>query len=358
MCPISVVSGGRLVLEPDSHLLLNPSDERWVDLVASMPEANIFHHPAWIGLLAECYGYHPFVVAVCDSDGRISAGLPIMEVNSFLTGRRWVALPFSDHCAPLYRDGESLSHLTNALVHLSRNERTPRIELRWEFPAHAAIRSRSRYVRHTIRLSSDAEAVASRFHREHRRRIKVAKKKGVRIEWGDKREHLRIFYRHQLHTRRRHGVPVQPWRFFDLLGSAIVEKGLGFVLLAYKDDECLAGAVFLHWQQTLTSKYSASSTKARSLQPNYLLFWTAICWGCENGYTLLDRGRTDLSDTGLREFKNRWGAKEVPLTYSTLSATPLEPKINRLMPMMQTVIRNSPAWFCKATGELLYRHFG
>jgi len=346
------------MLEPKRHLLLDPSNERWVAFTASKPQAGIFHHAAWAKLLAECYGYHPFVVAVCDADGKICAGLPMMEVNSPLTGRRWVSLPFTDHCAPLYCDAESLSRLIDSLVCLSKDGKTPKIELRWKFPTHPAIQSYSRHVLHTVKLGSDTESVTSRFHRMHRRNTEVAKKRGVRIEWGEKREHLNLFYRLHLQTRRRQGIPVQPWQFFDLLGSAIVEQGLGFVLLAYKDDECLAAAVFLHWQQTLTYKYGASSTDGLSLRPNNLLFWTGIRWGCENGYTLFDMGRTDLTNTGLREFKNRWGTEEVPLTYSILSATPPRPMNGKLMRVMQTVIRNSPVWVCRAAGELLYRHFG
>jgi len=87
-----------------AKLLMVPSDERWVAFVNSIPNANIFHHPAWIGLMAECYGYRPFVVALCDEKGEITAGLPLMEVNSWLTGRRWVSLPFTDHCHPLSSD--------------------------------------------------------------------------------------------------------------------------------------------------------------------------------------------------------------------------------------------------------------
>jgi CelD/BcsL family acetyltransferase involved in cellulose biosynthesis len=344
-------------LEPET-LFLDLADARWHALTATHPQANIFHHPAWAKLLAECYGYRPFVVAVCDADGRICAGLPMIEVNSRLTGRRWVSLPFTDHCAPLYCDAESFSRLIDRLVYLSADARTPNIELRWGFPTNPAIQSYSHHVLHTIKLGPDIESVASRFHHMHRRNIEVAKKKGVRIEWGQNREHLNVFYRLHLSTRRRQGIPVQPWKFFDLLGSAIIKQGLGFVLLAYKDDECLAAGVFLHWQQTLTYKYGASKTDGLSLRPNNLLFWTAISWGCENGYTLFDMGRTDISNTGLREFKNRWGSDEVPLIYSTLCTTPPQPMTGKLMRVMQTIIRNSPVWVCRAAGELLYGHVG
>jgi lipid II:glycine glycyltransferase (peptidoglycan interpeptide bridge formation enzyme) len=137
-----------------------------------------------------------------------------------------------------------------------------------------------------------------------------------------------------------------------------MEQGLGFVLLAYKEEVCLAGGVFLHWDHMLTYKYSASSGVDLQLRPNDLLLWAAIRWGCEHGYTLLDMGRTDLIDTGLRQFKNRWGATETHLTYSILCDGPMRPTGDRMMKAMETVIHHSPLWVCQAMGELLYRPVG
>ena len=128
-------------------------------------------------------------------------------------------------------------------------------------------------------------------------------------------------------------------------------------MLAYQGNQPLAAGLFLHWQQTLTYKYAASSDQVQSLRPNYLLTWTAIRWGCENGFRILDFGRTDLTDDGLRTFKNRWGSAELPLTYSTLSSKPIQTSSGILMSSMQSVIQKSPVWVCRAAGEILYKHF-
>ena len=110
--------------------------------------------------------------------------------------------------------------------------------------------------------------------------------------------------------------------------------------------------------ETLTYKYSASSGVDRNLSPTDSLLWKAICWGRDNGYTLLDLGRTEYSNTGLRFYKKRWGSEEVPLVYSSLGHQPRQNSEGKLMPVMQTVIRHSPAWVCQGAGELLYRYFG
>jgi CelD/BcsL family acetyltransferase involved in cellulose biosynthesis len=349
------------VNSPDSQIapvLLDPSDERWVAFATSKPEASIFHHPAWMNLLHECYGYRPFVIAVCNTDGGVSAGLPMMEVNSWLTGRRWVSLPFSDYCAPLYDDDKALNQLTGALASLYRDGNVPRIEVRWGLPAHPDIHSSSNYVLHTVKLAPDVDLVVKGFKRTHRQNIRTAEKRGVCIEWGNQPEDLRLFYRLHLETRRRHGVPVQPWQFFELLGKKVLEQGLGFLLLAYGNDQCLAAGLFLHWQRTLTYKYAASSDGSQIYRPNNLLTWEAMRWGCENGYTQFDLGRADFGNAGLRRFKRGWGAEESPLTYSTLSAKPPRSTDGRLMNIMQAAILKSPVWVCRAAGELLYGHFG
>jgi CelD/BcsL family acetyltransferase involved in cellulose biosynthesis len=339
--------------------LLDLWDERWVNLTEAHPKAHIFHHPAWTSLLANCYGYRPFVVALCDADGNIRAGIPMMEVAHFLRGRRYIALPFTDHCAPLHYSDEAQSCLINGLIQLSKDQHIPEIELRFEFPPHPSIQSNSQQVLHTLPLYPDSESVASRFHSTHRRNIGVALKRGVRVEWGTKREHLEAFYRLHLQTRRRQGIPVQPWRFFDLLASDLIERGLGFVLLAFKDDECLAAAVFLHWQRTLTYKYGASAVNGLNLRPNNLLFWTAIHWGCENGYAVFDMGKTDLANTGLREFKSGWGCEEQILNYSYMADRPLKTSaFIKAYPLLTRLIQRSPAWVCRAMGELLYQYFG
>jgi CelD/BcsL family acetyltransferase involved in cellulose biosynthesis len=341
----------------DSRFLV-PDDKHWIDFVSSKPQATIFHHPAWLKSLAECYGFRPFVIAVCDASGHVQAGLPVMEVRSRLTGHRWVALPFTDYCPPLYDDFDALDQLTHDLAFLYQAGRVPKIEIRWELPAYPSIQSHPAYYLHTVKLASDPQVVMKRFERTHRQNIGTAENRGVHIERGTEPEHLCRFYQMQLETRRRIGVPVQPWKFFDLLGRNLLARGLGFVLLAYRDTQCLAGGLFMHWQQTITYKYAASSNEGQECRPNNLLSWTAMRWGCENGCTVFDLGRTDLENAGLRRFKKGWGAEESPLIYSVLSTLPPNTSNGKLTSFVETVIQKMPPWVCRVSGELLYRHFG
>ncbi len=340
--------------------VLRPDDPRWAELVAADPNANIFHHPAWQALLSDSYGYRPFVLAAFTQGGQLAAGLPVMEVSNPLRGRRWVSLPFSDHCLPLACGPDGLERLNKHLRSLAGHagqDGQPPIELRGYAPESLGQQT-DEFATHVLDLRSDPDELLSNMHSMHRRNIKAARSAEVRVEQGTTAEHVEQFYRLHLLTRHKQGVPVQPRRFFKLLRENLLERGLGFVQLAYHEDRCVAAAVFLHWQKTLTYKYGASDPSALNLRPNNLLFWSAIEWGHEHDFEQMDMGRSSLANTGLRSFKTRWGAEENVLSYFTLSKQPVSHSNGRWMNLMNAIIHHSPPWVCRLSGEILYKYVG
>jgi len=211
-------------------------------------------------------------------------------------------------------------------------------------------------VTHALHLGGDAEAVRRTFSKSQvQRNIKRAEREPIALRRADAAgEVVEAFYGLHLRTRRRQGVPVQPRRFFELLWSRILEPGLGFVLLAYSGPTPVAGAVFLTWGSTVTYKYGASDTAFLRFRPNHLIFWEAIRWACESGYGTFDFGRTDVANTGLREFKSGWGTREEPLCYTGVGA-PTGPSSERVQRGIGAVIRRSPPWVCEALGTAFYR---
>jgi CelD/BcsL family acetyltransferase involved in cellulose biosynthesis len=281
-----------------------------------------------------------------------------MEVKSPLTGRRWVSLPFSDYCRPLYQDGSAFRQLVEGMIQFVAKNRVLNLDLRGVYPDSPGLCAHSQHVLHAIDLLPDKETVWKQIHQMHRRNIRIAHEKKVEIVRGETIEHLRDFYHLHLHTRQRQGVPVQPWKFFERLKKLFLDRELGFLLLAYKDQQCIAAAIFLHWKKCLTYKYGASIDDGLKYRPNNLLMWTAIQWGCEQGFVLFDLGRTDLENTGLRTFKSRWGARETPLFYTSLGDNSAHRGEGKLTSYMHTVLQKTPAWVCRLSGELLYKHFG
>src|SRR5690242_11180914 len=79
---------------------VNPlEDSSWDARLAATPGASFFHGTPWIRVLVDTYGFNPVFFVQGDEAAR--SIVPLMEVDSWLTGRRGVALPFTDECAPL-----------------------------------------------------------------------------------------------------------------------------------------------------------------------------------------------------------------------------------------------------------------
>jgi CelD/BcsL family acetyltransferase involved in cellulose biosynthesis len=337
---------------------MSPSDPRWISFLESNPDAGFFHHPVWSQLMTESYGYRPFVIALPGADGDLTAGVPLMEVNSPITGKRWVSLPFSDYCRPLYVNESALRKLVEGMIQLAAQNKILKLDLRGVYPDSPTLCAYSQHVMHDIDLRPGKEEVWKRIHQMHRRNIRIAQENDIEILHGKTIEHLRDFYRLHLYTRRRQGVPIQPWKFFERLKKLLLDRGHGFLLLAYKDQECIAGAIFLHWKAILTYKYGASKDDGLKYRPNNLVMWTAIQWGCDQGFALFDMGRTDLENTGLRTFKSRWGARETPLFYTSLGTNSIPKGEGKLMGYMHRILQKLPTYVCRLSGELLYKHFG
>lgn len=335
-------------------LTLDVHDPRWLELVRTRSDALPFHHPSWVKLLADCYGFRPFALVLPDEAGGIRAGVPVLEVRGAFAGRRWVSLPFTDYC-PLLTGDVPIGDLVPSLIDEVSARGLDLLELRTGLPEHGRLHTSTKSVRHTLALGANLDDLYHRFSKMHQRNIRKAEQAGVQVERGQAASDVETFYRLHLLTRKRLGVPIQPRRYFNFLARDIVGAGLGFVLSAHVDGVPAAAAVFLAWNGTLIYKYGASDPRLWEFRPNNLLFWTAIRWGCENGYHTLDWGRSDLEDHGLRAFKSGWGTTEEPLTYTVIADAPGNPTSGRLKKALGVVIRRSPLWVCRAIGEWLYR---
>ena len=335
------------------------SDPRWLAFVRSQKDATIFHHTAWAGVLTGTYGYRPLVLTQTSVDKQIVAGIPLLEVRSKLTGRRFVSLPFTDHCPPLGQNATSLSILSSSLTAWRKSQDASLVEIRGEMPKATGVHPTTVAVRHVMPLEEDTDRVFRSFKRTQvQQRILKAQREGVQVRLGRSRGDLLPFYRLHLQTRRRLGAPVQPKRFLAALWEQLIEAGLGFVVFAYRDSKPIAGAVFLAWNDIVIYKYGASDPDYWRFRPNNLVLWTAIKWSCENGYRQFDFGRSDFDDQGLRNFKDGWGTTELPLVYSYFANSPPKRASDFSKRFVAKVIRHSPTIVCRGIGEVLYGHFG
>jgi CelD/BcsL family acetyltransferase involved in cellulose biosynthesis len=339
----------------DVEVALRPlQDPRWSAFVGTHASARPFHHPSWAALLAECYRFPAFCLTVEDHSGRILAGLPVLEVHR--RGRtRWVSLPFTDECPPLINPGSAID-LPARLDELRRAFDVRSVEVRAELHGDGVQRGEVSWS-HVLPLDrAESDVFAALHPNQVRRNIRRAQRAGVTVREGHAEADVtEVFYR--LHTRTRHrlGVPVQPLRYFRLLWRRLLEPGLGTVLIAELGGVPVAAGVFLAFGGTCIYKYGASDERHLDARPNHLLFWEAIRWAMARGCRTFDFGRTDIADTGLREFKSRWGTVERECAYSVLADRPTRAAVGGLPLPLRSAIRHGPRFVPRVLGELLYR---
>jgi CelD/BcsL family acetyltransferase involved in cellulose biosynthesis len=340
---------------PPSLTVCAIDDPHWLAFLQTQPDATVFHHPAWARVLAETYGFRPLVSVHADDDGTIAAGLPLLELGRSLRGRSFASLPYTDYCPPLATSQTSLTRLTRGLVEWRHTQNARQLAIHGALPTMPGVHCVSRAVRHVLPLGRTSEQLLTSLKGSAvARAIRKAQREGVQAELSRESGELDTFYALHLQTRRRLGVPVQPRRFLETLWKQVIRPGLGFVVLARLHGRPIAGALFLAWNGNLIYKFGASDQRYWELRPNNLVIWTALEWACQQGYRLLDLGRTDLENQGLRDFKSRWGAVELPLVYSYVAARPPGSLPRVLTWGVARLIQSSPPIVCRALGELLY----
>src|ERR1035441_5261354 len=96
----------------------------WDAPLTRRPDFSFFHGAAWTKVLVETYGFTPVWLAEENSL------LPLMEADSWLTGRRGIALPFTDECAPLCESGKDFPPLFQNAVEFGKSRGWKSVELR------------------------------------------------------------------------------------------------------------------------------------------------------------------------------------------------------------------------------------
>jgi len=138
-------------------------------------------------------------------------------------------------------------------------------------------------------------------------------REGVEINICKSLESMKTFYKLNCITRKRHGLPPQPYYFFKNIYDFIISRDLGIVVLASYKKRAIAGAVFFHFGEKVIIKYSGSDIAYQHLRPNNLVMWEGIKLYCKNGYKTFCLGRTELENEGLRRYKEGWGTEEITI---------------------------------------------
>ncbi len=341
---------------------INPIiDQRWTDLLAKSARASVFHTPQWLSALSRTYGYEPVAYTMSPGGADLEGAMVFCRINSRLTGRRLVSLPFSDHCDPLVGGQEDLSSILHGLQRIQADERLKSIEIRplesstMEWGDFVAAES---FYLHKVDLRPSLDQLFRNLHKDSiQRKVRRAEREGLVCEEGRSQSLLGKFYRLMLITRRRHELPPPPLDWFRNLVDCMGEKLT--IRVASKNERPIAAMLILSHKNTMVYKYGCSEAEFHNLGGMPFLMWKTIEDAKKQGARELDLGRSDIDNLGLAQFKERLGATRSTLSYVKFPASRARStSAGWKMQIAKRVFSYLPDRCLITAGRLLYPHIG
>jgi hypothetical protein len=345
----------------------NPlEDPRWDKFVRMHPRSSVFHTTPWLEALRRTYDYSPIVYTCSPPDQDVRDALLFCRVDSWLTGRRLVSLPFSDHCELLVNDCDGFDALFMCLLEDSERQNCGYVEIRPIKQINERLREWKvieTYCLHCVDLAPDIDTLFHNCHKSSTQR-KIHRAERERLECGEGRSEalLNDFCYLLLLTRRRHGVPPQPRAWFQNLMRCFGESLT--IRVAYHHKRPIAAIMTLRHKDTLVYKFGCSDVAFHGVGGMQFLLWRSIIEAKKGGLRNYDLGRSNSANHGLITFKDRLGATRSNLAYLEYHQADHHSWRIRLsdadwkLRLARRAAAITPGGCLSAVGKLLYRHIG
>ena len=339
-------------------------DAAWDGWLAEREDATLYATSAWAALVARVFG-HRTRRLVAERGGRLVGLLPLTEVRAPLLGSKWISLPFDvGSGGPQGDDEEAERALLARAVELARASPARYLELRGlrELAGAGELGFVPSAPLLVTRLEVADEASAwARIEKHHQRSVRTAEKRGVAVRPARSLDDVRAFHAVFLRTFRDFGTPPYPWAWFREVWERLHSAGHAHLLLAEVEGRLAGGMLLLGWHRTLLMKFAVALPEAVPLRPYAALYWAAIRLAAASGHRLLSWGSSAPAQTGLLEFKERWGSTSVPVRFHDLPLRAAPPDIAayydgaglarrawKRLPLPLTALLGGPLnrWFC------------
>ena len=306
--------------------------------------------PGWLDTLTSAYSLRARIATLTDAGGAIVAAFPM--IHSKLPWRNgWTSLPFTDTLEPVAIDDVVRRELLGAL---SAHPGVGSVLIH----AHADLPgwfSREVGTVQVLDIADGAEGVLRGVSAGTRREVARARRpeSGLATRQIDVRgdflgEGVALIAR----SRQRLGTPTQPRRYWSLVWE-LCERGEAVAIGVHREEQLLAIGVFIVGPRHAVYKYGASDYATRQLRTNYLMLTSAFDRLAARGVESLDFGVSDLRNTGLRQFKTRWGGEERAVRFSATDRRMLPDSLEP-GPLVAKAIQSTPVFVGRTVGALAY----
>lgn len=333
------------------------SINRWDAFVSSHGQGSVFHLSKWQRMIEGSFKHEPRHLIQEDSGGHIVGILPLFLVRSRIFGRMLISTPQSAYGGILVDDPCSAVSLLAKARQIARDEKVRFLELRNFRNALDSpdLKAKDLYVTFRTELDSDSEKIMLTIPRKTRAECRAGVKNGLEF----KVDELGVdgFYRIYSRSVRDLGTPVFSKRLFET-GMRLFGDQCKIFSVHYQSKP-VAAVWTLIYKKELLPYYGGSIREYNHLAVNNFMYWMLLKYGCENGFTTFDFGRSKKG-TGSFDFKKRWGMTMTDLPYqyylagkqSLPDTSPLNPKFSLSIRLWQKL----PMPIANTFGPLIANH--
>lgn len=280
----------------------------WDAYVHESRAASQYHLWRWRRVIEETYGHSSHYLAAT-VDGQIQGVLPLVAIRSRLFGGFLVSLPFLNYGGILASTEEAQNALLDYAIELARRLGMRHVELRQGNPRDLNWQEASPKVAMIVPLPRTPDEILGKLSSRLRNKIRNASKSGLVTRWGGS-DLVKDFYSVFAVNMRNLGTPVYPRAWFENVMRFVGPDCR--ILTLWKDGRPAAATLITTFRDFVELPWIASLPEERKLQSTVLLYWTALEWAVENGYSRVDLGRCTPGG-GTYQFKRQWNCDEVKL---------------------------------------------
>lgn len=337
--------------------IINPIQyDGWNELLLTNHNYCFFHSTEWAKVLIETYNYKPVYILKLDKN-KLTSLIPFMEINNTFIRKKAVSLPFSDFSKPIINQNHDSFEYLKEIFDYGEIQGWQSFEIRGGHFQTST--SHSIYIHHILDLSAGEEKIYKNLRHSTITNIKKAIKNNVKISLLNSIESIEEYYKLQCLTRRNHGLPPQPKKFFNNIYEYIIKKNKGIVALAYYNNKIIAGGIFFNFGEKVIHKYAASNISYNHLRPNNLLTWEMIKYYLNNNYISFSFGRTDPLNKGLIKYKDGWTKNKEVINYYfyDFKKNSFQKKIYSLPKRYHSICKKLPLPILKIIGRIIYKYY-
>lgn len=335
--------------------LTTKHEKMWDEYVLKNENSTFYHQIGWKKVIEANYGYKSYYFFAENDNGEVIGILPTIYMNSLLFGKRLISLPFGSY------GGACADHdlITKALVeeaincgnHLGADYCEFR-NLNSSITSEHLSCNRDYYTFH-LDLSKGIDPVWSGMSATTKNRVRKGEK-NLKFEIYSDLDAISDFYEIYSINLKHLGTPVHSYSFFRDIYENF--PGNVFIAKAILNNNIISSMYLLKFKNILINGWSASIPSYLEYSPNNFIYWNSIKHASDNNCSCFDFGRS-LSNTGNEQFKSRWGAAKVPLSYFYYPSIKMQQAPQNEYGKFARMWSKLPFSLTKKMGPKVRRHF-